>query len=44
METKNCETCGKGFLINKWQTKKRYCSGPCTQGYYHSANKKRKKK
>jgi len=40
---KNCITCGKEFDITKWQKKKRYCSGPCSQGYYNTANNKYRK-
>jgi hypothetical protein len=40
---KNCETCGKEFEITQWQKKKKYCSGPCSQGYYNTANHKYRK-
>ncbi len=38
--TKICETCKQEFVITKHQTTKRYCSAPCSKGYYKSTNKK----
>ena len=40
---KTCPTCKTDFEITKWQKTKVYCSGPCSQGYYNTANTKYRK-
>jgi hypothetical protein len=44
-EEKTCVKCGNTFKIHHpSQRRKQYCSAPCSNGYYNTANKKRKKK
>jgi hypothetical protein len=44
MEKKYCETCGGSFTPSQWQKTKRFCSGPCTNGWYNKTNSKYRKK
>jgi len=41
---RTCQGCGNEFGITKYQKKKRFCSGRCTNGWYSKTNDKYRKK